>query len=121
MGNFQMSNLGGLDTAWSKGDKTTKPIRGALCELNRRAQKTEAGFYYYENGRTNIPSEMTAKIISDNTGIRQIHMPHDRIAETCIFPMINEAVKIIEQNKLQRPSDINVIWLNEYAWPANKR
>ena len=120
MGNFQMSDLTGLDIGWSKGKRTTNPIRDALCELNRRGQKTKAGFYDYDNARTAIPSEITAKIIKDITGVQQIHMSHDQITETCIFPMINEAVKILEENKAQRPSDIDVIWLNGYAWPADK-
>ena len=33
--------------------------------------------------------------------------------------MINEAVKILEDGKAQRPSDIDVIWLNGYGWPAD--
>ena len=47
-------------------------------------------------------------------------MSHDQITETCIFPMINEALKILEENKAQRPSDIDIIWLNGYGWPADK-
>jgi 3-hydroxyacyl-CoA dehydrogenase len=34
--------------------------------------------------------------------------------------MINEAVKILEENKAQRPSDVDVVWLNGYGWPADK-
>ena len=34
--------------------------------------------------------------------------------------MINEGLKLLEENKVQRPSDIDVIWLNGYGWPANK-
>ena len=120
MGNFQMSDLAGLDIGWSKGTKTDNPIRDALCELDRRGQKTKAGFYDYDGARTPIPSEITAKIIKDITGVEPIHMSRDQITETCIFPMINEAVKILEANKAQRPSDIDVVWLNGYGWPADK-
>ena len=120
MGNFQMSDLAGLDIGWSKGAKTNNPIRDALCELDRRGQKNKAGFYDYDAARTPIPSEITVKIIRDITGVQPIHMSRDQITETCIFPMINEAVKILEENKAQRPSDIDVIWLNGYGWPADK-
>ena len=34
--------------------------------------------------------------------------------------MINEAVKVLEENKAQRPSDIDVIWLFGYGWPKDK-
>jgi 3-hydroxyacyl-CoA dehydrogenase len=120
MGNFQMADLAGLDIGWSKGAKTDNPIRDALCELDRRGQKTNAGFYDYDEARTPTPSEITAKIIRDITGVEPIQMSRDEITETCIFPMINEAVKILEENKAQRPSDIDVVWLNGYGWPADK-
>jgi 3-hydroxyacyl-CoA dehydrogenase len=120
MGPFQMSDLAGLDIGWSKGAKTDNPIRDALCELNRRGQKTQAGFYDYDASRTPIPSAVTEGIIRDITGAEPVSMPQDQIIETCIYPMINEAVKILEENKAQRPSDIDVVWLNGYGWPADK-
>ena len=42
------------------------------------------------------------------------------IVNRILMPMINEAVKILEENKAQRPSDIDVVWLNGYGWPADK-
>ncbi len=120
MGPFQMSDLAGLDIGWSKGEKTSNPIRDALCELDRRGQKTKAGFYDYDAARTPIPSDVTAKIIKDITGAEPSTMSQDEITEICIFPMINEALKILEENKAQRPSDIDVVWLNGYGWPADK-
>jgi 3-hydroxyacyl-CoA dehydrogenase len=120
MGPFQMSDLAGLDIGWSKGAKTLNPIRDALCELDRRGQKTKAGFYDYDENRRPIPSDVTAKIIRDITGAEPSTMGQDEIIENCIFPMINEAVKILEENKAQRPSDVDVVWLNGYGWPADK-
>ena len=120
MGPFQMSDLAGLDIGWSKGAKTENPIRDALCELDRRGQKTNAGYYDYDAARRPVPSDITASIIRDITGAAPISMPQDQIIETCIFPMINEAVKILEENKAQRTSDIDVVWLNGYGWPADK-
>ncbi|MGR3603539.1 MAG: 3-hydroxyacyl-CoA dehydrogenase NAD-binding domain-containing protein [Heliomarina sp.] len=120
MGPFQMSDLAGLDIGWSKGAKTANPIRDALCEMDRRGQKTKAGYYDYDEARTPIPSDVTAKIIHDITGAEPSTMAQDEIIEICIYPMINEAVKILEENKAQRPSDIDVVWLNGYGWPADK-
>ena len=120
MGPFQMSDLAGLDIGWSKGAKTDNPIRDALCELDRRGQKTKAGFYDYDDARRPIPSDVTAGIIKDITGAQPSVMSPAEIVENCIYPMINEAVKILEENKAQRPSDIDVVWLNGYGWPADK-
>lgn len=120
MGPFQMSDLAGLDIGWSKGAKTDNPIRDALCEMDRRGQKTKAGFYDYDESRRPIPSDVVAGVIKDITGAESSSMSADEIIEICIYPMINEAVKILEENKAQRPSDIDVVWLNGYGWPADK-
>ncbi|GGA27937.1 3-hydroxyacyl-CoA dehydrogenase [Neptunicoccus cionae] len=120
MGPFQMSDLAGLDIGWSKGAKTANPIRDALCEMDRRGQKTQAGFYDYDENRNPTPSDVTAKVIKDITKAEPITMPESEIIEACIYPMINEAVKILEENKAQRPSDIDVVWINGYGWPADK-
>jgi 3-hydroxyacyl-CoA dehydrogenase len=120
MGPFQMSDLAGLDIGWSKGAKTDNPIRDMLCEMDRRGQKTQAGFYDYDENRNPVPSKVTAGIIKNVTGAEPSTMSQDEIIEICIYPMINEAVKILEENKAQRPSDIDVVWLNGYGWPADK-
>ena len=120
MGPFQMSDLAGLDIGWSKGATTDNPIRDMLCEMDRRGQKTQAGFYDYDENRRPIPSDVTAGIIKNVTGAEASTMRADEIIEICIYPMINEAVKILEENKAQRPSDIDVVWLNGYGWPADK-
>lgn len=120
MGPFQMMDLAGLDIGWSKGAKTESPIRDALCEMDRRGQKTKAGYYDYDENRQPIPSDVTAGIIRDITGAEPSTMSAEEIIEICIYPMINEGVKILEENKAQRPSDIDVVWLNGYGWPADK-
>ena len=120
MGPFQMSDLAGLDIGWSQGAKTENPIRDALCEMDRRGQKTQAGFYDYDESRRPIPSDVVAGVIKDITGAEANQMSQEQIIEICIYPMINEAVKILEENKAQRPSDIDVVWLNGYGWPADK-
>jgi len=120
MGPFQMSDLAGLDIGWSKGATTDNPIRDMLCEMDRRGQKTQAGFYDYDENRRPIPSDVTAGIIKNVTGAEPSTMSAEEIIEICIYPMINEAVKILEENKAQRPSDIDVVWLNGYGWPADK-
>tara|TARA_R110002072_G_scaffold81160_8_gene186002 strand:+ start:1365 stop:2654 length:1290 start_codon:yes stop_codon:yes gene_type:complete len=121
MGPYQMSDLAGLDIGWKKGAKTANPIRDALCELDRRGQKTGAGYYDYDESRKPIPSSVTAEIIRDITGVNSASAPSvETIIATCIHPMINEGLKILEEKKAQRASDIDVVWLNGYGWPADK-
>ncbi|MDJ0920491.1 MAG: 3-hydroxyacyl-CoA dehydrogenase NAD-binding domain-containing protein [Henriciella sp.] len=121
MGPYQMSDMAGLDIGWKKGAKTTNPIRDALCELDRRGQKTSAGYYDYDENRRPSPSEVTAGIIRDITGVEPGGAPsQDEIIDMCIHPMINEALKILEEGKAQRASDVDIVWLNGYGWPADK-
>ena len=47
-------------------------------------------------------------------------MESAEIIEQCIFPMVNEALLILEEGMAQRPSDIDVIWLNGYGFPRDK-
>jgi len=54
------------------------------------------------------------------TGAEPSTLSQQDIIETCIYPMINEGVKILEENKAQRPSDIDMVWLNGYGWPHDK-
>lgn len=121
MGPFQMSDLAGLDIGWKKGATTTNPIRDALCEIDRRGQKTNAGYYDYDENRNRTPSEVTAKIIKEVTGVSDGAPPSaDEIIARCIHPMIDEGLKILEESKAQRASDIDIVWLNGYGWPADK-
>ena len=120
MGPFQMSDLAGLDLGWQKGAATDNPIRDALCEMDRRGQKTGAGYYDYDENRVGSPSPITEKIIADITGQSgTTKMSQDDILARCVHPMINEAVCILEDNKAQRPSDIDVIWSFGYGWPSD--
>ena len=120
MGPFQMSDLAGLDLGWQKGAATGNPIRDALCEMDRRGQKTGAGYYDYDENRVGSPSPITEKIIADITGQSgTTKMSQDDILARCVHPMINEAVCILEDNKAQRPSDIDVIWSFGYGWPSD--
>ena len=42
----------------------------------------------------------------------------EEILQRLLYPMINEGAFIIEERIAQRPSDIDIVWLNGYGWPA---
>jgi len=63
---------------------------------------------------------VTASIIRDITGADDASMSNAAIIDQCVIPMVNEALAILEENKAQRPSDIDVVWLNGYGWPLDK-
>ena len=121
MGPFAMSDLAGLDIGWSKETSKSSTIREILCEMDRRGQKTGAGFYDYDEARNAKPSPVVEKIILDfaaKKGINRRTIPDEEILQRCIYPMINEGAKILEEGKAQRASDIDIVWINGYGWPV---
>jgi len=121
MGPFAMSDLAGLDIGWVKEKSKGETIRDRLCELDRRGQKTGKGYYDYDENRNAKPSPVTEEIIRDfvkKSGRNPRTIPDDEILERCIYPMINEGAKILEEKKAIRPSDIDTVWINGYGWPV---
>ena len=121
MGPFAMSDLAGLDIGWSKETSNSSTIREVLCEMDRRGQKTSAGFYDYDEQRTAKPSPVTEKIIKDfmaKAGTTPRQISPTEILERLIYPMINEGAKILEEGIAIRPSDIDIVWINGYGWPV---
>jgi len=121
MGPFAMSDLAGLDIGWAKETSKSSTIREILCEMDRRGQKTGAGFYDYDEARNAKPSPVVEKIILDfaaEKGINRRTIPDEEILERCIYPMINEGAKILDEGKAQRASDIDIVWINGYGWPV---
>jgi 3-hydroxyacyl-CoA dehydrogenase len=121
MGPFAMSDLAGLDIGWVKERSKGETIRDVLCEMDRRGQKTGAGWYDYDENRNAKPSPVTEKILHDfiaRSGANPRKISDEEILERCVYPMINEGAKILEEKKAIRPSDIDVVWENGYGWPV---
>ncbi len=121
MGPFAMSDLAGLDIGWVKENSRGETIRDVLCEMDRRGQKTGAGYYDYDEKRNRKPSPVTEKIISEfraKAGINARKIEDSEILERCLYPMINEGAKILEEGKAIRASDIDIVWINGYGWPV---
>ena len=123
MGPFAMGDLAGLDIGWdaesSQGDTN---LKDKLCELNRRGQKTGAGYYNYDpETRAKTPEPMVEELIlefSKKAGKTRRSISKEEILQRCIYPMINEGARILDEGMSQRPSDIDVVWVNGYGWPV---
>ncbi len=125
MGPFQMSDLAGLDIGWVKERSNGVTLRDRLCELDRRGQKNGAGYYDYDEDRMPSPSPITEGIVRDfaasaaaASGRAPRTFTAEEITERLLLPMINEGAKILEEGKAIRASDIDIIWINGYNWPA---
>ncbi|MCC6142544.1 MAG: enoyl-CoA hydratase/isomerase family protein [Candidatus Hydrogenedentes bacterium] len=131
MGPFAMSDLAGLDVLWrirQRRDATRpKDIRHSqlhdrICELGRYGQKTGAGIYRYEpGGRAPLPDpEITALIEAESArlGLERRPVSEDEIVERCVYALVNEGARILEEGIAQRPSDIDIIYVYGYGFPA---
>jgi 3-hydroxyacyl-CoA dehydrogenase len=130
MGPFRVGDLAGLDIGWALRkrratefpDRDLSNVADALCEAGRFGQKTGAGWYRYEAGsRTPIPDPKVTAIIEQYRGLWGITarpVGSQEIVERCIYALINEGARIIEDGIAQRSSDIDIVYLNGYGFPA---
>ena len=130
MGPYQMADLAGLDVSWRvrKAQAPTRPahlryspIADRICEQGRYGQKTGAGWYRYEEGsRAPIPDPAIHELIagvSAELGITRRTIDDDEIVPRCLYPLVNEGAKILEEGLALRASDIDVIWMHGYGFP----
>jgi 3-hydroxyacyl-CoA dehydrogenase len=133
MGPFAMNDLAGIDVGWRirkrRAAEGTENFSGyivsdRLCEMGRFGQKTGAGWYRYEGGsRTPIPDPLVEEMIvkaSAELGIKRRKIDAAEIVERCMYPLINEGAKILEEGLALRASDIDIVWIYGYGFPANK-
>ncbi|MDB6098414.1 MAG: 3-hydroxyacyl-CoA dehydrogenase [Gammaproteobacteria bacterium] len=130
MGPFRMSDLAGLDIGLAARrrraaefpDKDWSNVADDLCQAGRLGQKTGAGFYRYEPGsRTAIPDPKVTAIIEKyrkQKGITARKISNAEIVERCVYALINEGARIVEDGIAQRSSDVDVVYLNGYGFPA---
>ena len=121
MGPFAMSDLAGLDIGWNKENSRGETIREKLCENDRLGQKSGKGFYIYDENRKKSPDPEVEELIINFAQEKQIKrrsISKEEIIERCLYPMINEGFKILEEGMAIRASDIDIIWINGYGWPV---
>jgi len=130
MGPFRMSDLAGLDIGWAGRkrraaefpNRDSSNVADVLCETGRFGQKTGAGWYRYDAGSRNaIPDPKVTEIIEEYRGQKGITprtVSDDEIVERCIYALINEGARIVEEGIAQRSSDVDIVYLNGYGFPA---
>jgi len=130
MGIFAVDDMGGIDVQWrvrqerKHMDKPGLRVPLMLAKLfhsGRLGQKTGAGWYRYDENRKPIPDPDVHALIEKTAvegGIERRRVSDDEIIERCIYIMINEGAKILEEGYALRAADIDVIYLTGYGFPA---
>ena len=129
MGPFRVYDLAGLDISWAiekrraetrPSDERFSPLLERICDHGRYGQKTNAGWYAYEDGRTARPDPLIEAMLTDRSaemGINRRDISDTEILQRCVYALINEGVKILEEDLAIRSSDVDVIWLHGYGFP----
>ncbi|WP_312593102.1 3-hydroxyacyl-CoA dehydrogenase NAD-binding domain-containing protein [Stutzerimonas nitrititolerans] len=131
MGPFAVRDLAGLDIgqAIRKRQRAILPahlefptVADRLCAAGMLGQKTGIGYYRYEPGnRTPLENPELAPMLaaaSREKGIERRELDERYIVERTIYSLVNEGAKILEEGIAQRSSDIDLIYLNGYGFPA---
>jgi 3-hydroxyacyl-CoA dehydrogenase len=130
MGPLAVGDLSGLDVGWRVRKEyrhLEKPgVRQAmagdrLCEMGRYGQKTGAGWYKYDENRRASPDPEVAALVRQwaaEAGIPQRQIPADEIVDRCVYALVNEGARILEEGYALRAVDIDIIYLNGYGFPA---
>jgi 3-hydroxyacyl-CoA dehydrogenase len=130
MGPLAMSDLAGLDVGWRirkefrhlEQPGVRQPlVADLLCEMGRFGQKTGRGWSQYDENRVSSPDPETEALIEKtarNAGIERRHIAPEEIVDRCVLALINEGAKLLEEGIALRSSDIDVVYLNGYAFPA---
>jgi 3-hydroxyacyl-CoA dehydrogenase len=130
MGPFAVADLSGLDVFWRirqekphvEGTRETLGLP-ALYELGRYGQKTGAGWFRYGEDRKPTPDPQVVELVHRTAraaGIEQRAISDDEIRDRCIFALVNEGARVLEEGIATRASDIDVVYLTGYGFPAHR-
>ncbi|GGA75219.1 3-hydroxyacyl-CoA dehydrogenase [Nitratireductor aestuarii] len=128
MGPFEVQDLAGLDiaafqrqAARARGETPFAPVGDLVVAAGRLGQKTKGGWYdYTDAGRSNeIPAAVASAIEEARaaSGVEARDWTADEIVEAIIYPMINEAAKIVEEGIALRDADIDLVKVHGYGFP----
>src|SRR2546425_2359602 len=130
MGPLATGDLAGLDVGWrirKEYRHLQKPgirqpfTEDKLCELGRYGQKTGAGWYKYDEQRRALPDPEVTQLVrkwAAAAGIPQRQISAEEIVDRCLYALVNEGARILDDGYALRAVDIDIIYLNGYGFPA---
>lgn len=130
MGVLAMGDMAGLDIGYMSrqglGRKNYETRAydwiDRVVEAGRKGLKNGAGVYDYDEGsRVPKPSQFVLNIIEEESaklGIDRVARSAADIVERSMMALINEGAKILGESHAYRASDIDIVYINGYGFPA---
>ena len=130
MGPFALADLAGIDVQYAarkaRWYRLTEREKAAnfvdqLYERHRYGQKTGAGWYRYGEDRKARHDAETDTLLAEHSasrGITRRLIDDQEILDRCLYAMVNEGAKILEERIAARPEDIDVAMINGLGFPA---
>jgi 3-hydroxyacyl-CoA dehydrogenase len=130
LGPLAVGDLAGLDVGWRirkeyrhlEKPGVRQPFAGdRLCEMGRFGQKTGAGWYKYDETRQPAFDPDVAALVKKwaaENSVRQRTISSEEIVDRCIYALVNEGARILEDGFALRAVDIDIIYINGYGFPA---
>ncbi|WP_343676381.1 3-hydroxyacyl-CoA dehydrogenase [Paraburkholderia heleia] len=133
MGIFAVHDMAGNDVGYQTrkaqmatraNDRRWNDLIIKLVEMGRLGQKSGKGWYRYEVGdRTpHRDPEVEQYIVEESArmGIARRPISQEEIIKRCMYGMINEGAKLLEQSIALRASDIDIVYVTGYGFPAKR-
>jgi 3-hydroxyacyl-CoA dehydrogenase len=93
----------------------------AMYSAGRLGQKTGKGYYRYEKGdrtRHDDPDALELlKAKAAELGVAPRAHTDAEILERCLYPLLNEGLRILDEGIAQRAGDVDVVWCSGYGFP----
>lgn len=92
-----------------------------LFARGRLGQKTGAGWYCYDEQGRAMPDPEVESLIqraARECGITRRSISAEEIVERTIYSLVNEGARILEEGYSLRASDIDVVYIHGYGFPA---
>jgi 3-hydroxyacyl-CoA dehydrogenase len=129
MGPYAVNDMAGLDISWARRKRqaaTRNPadryvvIADRLCEAGRLGRKTGAGYYRYVDGRREIDPEVTSIVeaASGEKGLTRRAINAEEITRRVSAALVAEGRALLDEGIALRASDIDLVLINGYGYPA---
>ena len=127
MGPLAVIDLAGLDVGWRIRQEfkylEETGVRHAeahdrLAEQGYYGQKTRAGWYLYDEKRQPSGLNPAAAEVVAALGLPQRLVSPEEMVERCIYALVNEGARILEEGIAIRSVDIDIVYLNGYGFPV---